>query len=154
MPFDLIYYSKFRRLSSARANGARIWYIWYMITIDEMGKILDGLAAELPEEFYRELNGGIILLPKVKRNTAGKDLYIMGEYYRGGNMGRYIAIYYGSFEKVYGHLPTERIKTQLKKTLRHEFRHHVESLAGERGLEIEDEEGLAEYLRNRRGRKY
>lgn len=124
-----------------------------MISIDEMEKILDELAEELPEEFYKRLNGGIILLPQVKRNPAGNDLFIMGEYYKGGNMGSYIAIYYGSFAKVYGHLSRDMIKVQLRKTLRHEFRHHVESLAGERDLEIEDERGLAEYLRRRRDRR-
>jgi hypothetical protein len=35
----------------------------------------------------------------------------------------------------------------LAGTLKHEFRHHLESLAGERGLEIEDEQFLADYLR-------
>ena len=35
---------------------------------------------------------------------AKGDLFILGSYNRGGNMGRYITIYYGSFMKVYGHL--------------------------------------------------
>lgn len=76
-----------------------------MVSIDDMEKMLGELAEELPQEFYTQLNGGIMLLPQVKRSPKGKGLYIMGTYHRGGALGRYIAIYYGSFEKVYGGLP-------------------------------------------------
>jgi len=64
----------------------------------------------------------------------------------------YIAIYYGSFERVYGHLSRESLKEQLAHTLKHEFTHHLESLAGERGLEIKDAKFLEDYL-NRSGRR-
>ena len=124
-----------------------------MIDFDEVGIMLDEIAAGLPEEFYKELTGGIILLPDVKRNRVGgsKDLYIMGEYHRGGGLGRYITIYYGSFERLYGHLDKEHLKIKLAHTLKHEFTHHMESLAGERGLEKEDAKFLEDYL-SRRGR--
>ena len=125
-----------------------------MVSIDEMQTMLDGIAESLPDEFYTQLNGGIILMPQTKRDRrkGGEGLYILGEYYRGGNLGRYIAIYYGSFERVYGYLPKERLAEQLAATLKHEFRHHLESLAGERGLEIEDEQFLADYM-HRQARK-
>lgn len=124
-----------------------------MVPIDEVEIILDEIASELPGEFYRELNGGIVLLPEAKLNPAArrKDLYIMGEYHSGGSMGRYIVIYYGSFERVYGHLNREGLKKQLSLTLKHEFTHHLESLAGERDLEKEDERFLKDYL-SRKGR--
>jgi hypothetical protein len=120
-----------------------------MISIEEMETILDEIATELPQEFYNELNGGIILLPEARLNPVGRhnDLYIMGEYHSGGGLGRYIAIYYGSFEQVYGHLPREGLKKQLESTLKHEFTHHLESLAGEDDLEEEDERYLQNYLR-------
>ncbi len=119
-----------------------------MIDFDEVGIMLDEIAAELPQEFYKELNGGIILLPEAKLNKIGRknDLYIMGEYHRGGGMGRYITIYYGSFEQLYGHLTREPLKKKLEHTLKHEFTHHLESLAGERGLEKKDEKFLDDYL--------
>jgi len=119
-----------------------------MISIEEMEAMLDEIAAEIPREFYRELNGGIILLPEEKPHPQSRngDLYTLGEYHLDGGMGRFIAIYYGSFSRVYGDLPKGRLKAQLKKTLRHEFRHHLESLAGERDLEIEDEQNIAEYI--------
>lgn len=120
-----------------------------MISIEEMETILDEIATELPQEFYNELNGGIILLPEAKLNpvTRHNDLYIMGEYHSGGGLGRYIAIYYGSFERVYGHLSREGLKKQLAHTLKHEFTHHLESLAGEDDLEEEDERFMQNYLR-------
>ena len=124
-----------------------------MIEYDEVGRMLDEIAAELPQEFYKELNGGVILLPEAKldKRSRNRDLYIMGEYHSGGGMGRYITIYYGSFERLYKHLEKEALKEQLAHTLKHEFTHHLESLAGERGLEIKDAQFMEDYL-NRKGR--
>ena len=80
-------------------------------------------------------------------NPVGKNLYILGTYHRGGNLGRYISIYYGSFEKIYGYLSKEQLSERLTHTLKHEFLHHLESLAGEKGLEIKDAEFLTNYLK-------
>lgn len=124
-----------------------------MITIDEMNDILDELAEELPEEFFYELNGGIVLLSDTVRDPRGKGgLYTLGCYFSGGEMGRYIAIYYGSFGRVFPGASKEELKAELRKTLRHEFRHHVESLSGENGLEVEDALFLQNYLRSLNGR--
>ena len=119
-----------------------------VISLEEMEIMLDEIATGFPQELYRGLNGGIILLPEAKLNTASNknNLYILGEYHRGGGMGRYITIYYGSFSSVYGHLGKEAIKDQLQRVLKHEFTHHIESLAGERGLEIKDARDIADYL--------
>lgn len=119
-----------------------------MITIDEMQIVLDKLAEELPQEFYNELNGGILLLPETKMSAYAKadDLYTLGEYRVNGVMGRYICIYYGSFERVFRGMGVESLTVQLRKTLRHEFRHHLESLSGEKGLELEDDEYIRKYL--------
>ena len=130
-----------------------------MMTIDEMQDVLDELAEELPEVFYKDLNGGIVLLPDAKESSYSRndDLYTLGEYHRGGAMGSYIKIYYGSFERLFSHLSDENMKTQLRKTLRHEFRHHLEGLAGEKGLEYEDERFIRDYLDRREpihGRKH
>jgi hypothetical protein len=118
-----------------------------LITIEEMEDMLDELAAELPEQFYSELNGGILLLPdtRISPEAINNDLYTLGEYHHSYSMGRYICMYYGSFAALFGHLEPERLKEQLRETLRHEFTHHLESLAGEKDLEIEDERQLARY---------
>lgn len=119
-----------------------------MINIDEAQVILDALAEELPEEFFHELNGGILLLPQEKLSpyAKDKDLYILGEYQSGGSMGRLINIYYGSFQRMYGYMDREALTAELRHVLRHEFTHHMESLAGEMGLALEDEKDLRRYL--------
>jgi hypothetical protein len=118
------------------------------MTIDEMQDILDGLAEELPPVFYEELNGGILLLPEAHRSRYARsdDLWTLGEYRYSHVMGRYIVIFYGSFIRLFGHYDTARMTVELRKTLRHEFRHHMESLAGEDGLEKEDAAYIAKYL--------
>lgn len=119
-----------------------------MVTIEEMGIMLDDIANGFPEELFRELSGGIVLVPEFKLNpmSVSNDLYIMGEYHRGFNSGRYIIIYYGSFMKVYGYLEEKELRERLEHTLKHEFIHHLESLAGEKGLEKEDARNLFDYI--------
>lgn len=121
-----------------------------MVTIDEAHDLLDEVAQELPEEFWEGLNGGVSLLPQAKRSPEARadDLYVLGEYRIDPALGRYINIYYGSFQRLFGDIPPQRLKKKLRKTLFHEFTHHVESLAGERGLEIKDAEQMARYLRS------
>ena len=114
------------------------------MTFEEVGGILDEIADEIPQEFYKNLNGGILLLPEAHQNPgdAEHNLYVLGEYVR-NQMGRYIIIYYGSFAALFEHDPPERIRKELKETLLHEFTHHVESLAGVHDLEIKDEVKMA-----------
>ncbi len=116
--------------------------------------MLEEAAEQIPKELYKDLNGGIILLPEAKlhHNHIANDLYILGEYHRNRAMGRYIAIYYGSFKQVSRHLSHAQLKKKLAHTLKHEFTHHIESLAGDHDLEIEDERNIAKYL-SRHSRK-
>lgn len=122
------------------------------VNIDETQKMLDEIAEKLPKEFFKELNGGILLLPESKKSPHAKknDLYILGEYVRSSSMGRMIYIYYGSFQRLFGCMEREDFRMRLKETLLHEFTHHLESLAGERGLEKKDEEKLAKYMENKK----
>lgn len=118
-------------------------------SIDEVNQILDEIVEELPRDFFDKLNEGIILLPEYKlhpESRARDKLYIMGEYCR-SITGRNIVIYYGSFERVCGDLSQDELRERLKDTLLHEFTHHFESLAGERGLEIKDAEEMIKYRR-------
>lgn len=111
-----------------------------------MQEMLSELADELPDVFFRGLSGGVALLPQIKRNPAGSDLYILGEYIR-DILGVRIVLYYGSFLQVFGEIPPQALRQKLRKTLRHEFRHHVEALSGIDDLGIEDARALAAYLR-------
>lgn len=119
-----------------------------ILSFDQVGDLLDEMAEEFPEEFYQELNGGISLLPETVEDPAGEDLYIMGEYCN-DMMGRYINLYYGSFAALAQQedWTEEDWEDELYTTLSHEFTHHVEGLAGERGLEIKDELELEQYRR-------
>lgn len=114
-----------------------------MLSFDQAGEILDALAETFPEEFYAELNGGILLLPEAKPDPERPEgeLYILGEYCH-DQMGRYINLYYGSFAALAGleRWTDEDWEDELYATLSHEFTHHIEGLAGERGLEIKDEQ--------------
>ena len=118
-----------------------------MFSIDEINDMLDDIASELPGEIFRELNGGVSLLRETKLSSAdpGGGLYTLGEYRR-DQMGRYILIYYGSICAVHGGSAPGQMREALKKVLTHELTHHLESLAGERDLEIKDELDLDEYL--------
>jgi len=124
-----------------------------MISIDEMETILEEISEQLPQDFYKDLNGGVLLLPEAKLHdkSMGDDLYVMGEYHRDSSLGRYIAIYYGSFEKIYGFASREQMKQQLMKTLKHEFRHHLESMAGDKSLEQIDAQDIGQYLQRKTG---
>lgn len=119
-----------------------------MLSIEEVHEILNDLADEIPKELFEDLNGGITLVPDIKLSPAAQnhDLFILAQYHRGGFMGRYITVYYGSLRRVFGTLPEEEFISKLRHVLRHEFRHHVESLAGNRDLEIEDEDFINSYL--------
>ena len=109
--------------------------------------MLDEVAATLPEGVFSELNGGVSLLPESRRSEADPSggLYTLGEYRR-DQMGRYIVIYYGSIRIVHGNASREEMLKILRDLLIHELTHHIESLAGERDLEIEDEEFLDDYF--------
>lgn len=116
-----------------------------MLSFDEVGELLDKLAEKIPEPFFQELNGGVLLLPEACPDSEhGPDLYTLGEYCV-DEMGRYINLYYGSFAVLCANEPREVWEEELYTTLRHEFTHHVESLAGERSLELKDEAYLQEY---------
>ena len=124
-----------------------------LLTFEEVGAVLDVIAEELPREFFKDLNGGILLLPEACQDHGDKarGIYTMGEYVH-DEMGRYIVIYYGSFVKLCKNLSPEKLRKELKETLIHEFRHHIESLAGDCELEIIDEMEMARF-RAPRGRR-
>ena len=122
-----------------------------MADIDRFQQILEELVVEIPEQLFRELNGGVMLLPETKIHTQGQgnNLYTMGEYcVQIPGLGRYIVIYYGSFIHVHGSSITDRmLREEIRKTLAHELRHHMESLSGVRDLEIIDQQRLNEYYK-------
>lgn len=125
-----------------------------MIDIDEFQEILNQIFDKQPECCLDELNGGVCLLPQCKMSpqAVDNDLYIMGEFCRSHSMGRYINIYYGSFERLYGHLSREALTEKIREVLQHEIYHHIESLSGTHELEDEDERFMRRYFVSKAGR--
>jgi hypothetical protein len=115
------------------------------MTLDEFGDILTGMLDELPEVLLDELNGGVLVEPGAKRSPAGRGIFILGEYHRDYHLGRMIVLYYGSFLYLYGS-SRERWIAEMRATLRHEIRHHIEDRAGLRDLEREDLEDIRRFL--------
>ena len=110
------------------------------------------LLTRLPEEFFKDLNGGVVVEEgeKLSEYAEDNDLYVLGIYMRSTGMGRQIRLYYGSFLRIVPHTK-EAFEAQLWKTIRHEFRHHLETKAGIKDLEIEDREFIAGHMAKRHG---
>lgn len=123
-----------------------------MVSFEEFEQIVYNIVDTLPQDFFRELDGGVIVREqrKVHPESAGEELKILGEYHRNRYLGRYVVIYYGSFMAAFGYLEREDLKKRVRKTVLHEFRHHLESLAGERDLEVEDAKALAAYRESKK----
>jgi len=121
-----------------------------MISLEEYKRIVAELLDELPEEFFRELSGGVIVsearpVPDYARED---DLYTMGQYQTAYGI-RQIILFKGSFDRVYPHADAAQAKELLRGVLRHEFRHHLESIGHIRNsasLEAEDERQKQAYL--------
>ena len=120
------------------------------MSIDEYRKIISDLQDELPAEFFRNLNGGVIVSEAmvIPDYARGNDLYTMGQYQVFSGI-RQIVMFKGSFDCVYPHADVEEARKILRGILRHEFRHHLESLGGihnSSSLEAEDEREKQAYL--------
>ena len=121
-----------------------------MVTFDEVAAMLDEIADGLPEAFFKDLNGGVYLLPEAKRHDKSRKnqpLFILGEFTSQEVTGKCIYMYYGSFMEVYSHLTADKLKKELKDVLIHEFTHHLELLAGQNDLVIKDENKMKRYSR-------
>lgn len=120
-----------------------------LLSFDRVGALLDEMAEEFPKVFFRDLNGGILLLPEEKPDPdfPPGELYIMGEYCH-DQMGKYINIYYGSFVALAKSEDwTEQDwDDELYTTLAHEFTHHIEGLAGAHGLDDKDAAFMADFM--------
>ncbi|EFI41508.1 MULTISPECIES: metallopeptidase family protein [Peptoniphilus] len=114
--------------------------------LDEVENILNEIYDEIPQRMFKYLNGGIIIEENICYHPESKndDLICLGAYKR-SMLGNSIIIYYGSFMNMYGYLSHEELKEKLRETLHHELTHHLEWLAKENDLEIEDREFINRY---------
>lgn len=129
-----------------------------MITLDEYKALVSDLLDEFPKEFFRELSGGVIVsesavIPDYARER--KDLYTLGLYRVFSPGVRQIILYKGSFDRTYPLAGPVEARQLLRGILRHEFRHHLEFLAGihdSTSLEAADEREKREYLARRQAK--
>ena len=123
---------------------------YYLERIDEVQEMLEEICESIPSYAYEHLNGGIILTEESKyhEEAYAEDLVIMGEYQR-SMLGNMIKIYYGSFMDMYRFSSREILREKLEEVLLHEFTHHLEFLANEWGLVIEDNKFLEEYRKRK-----
>ena len=111
----------------------------------------------LPQYVFDELSGGVLVEKKAKLSpdSVANDLFILG-LYKWGGLGKQVTLFYGSFVAIYGDAGEKTYRAQIRETLRHEFRHHMETRAGEFGkgsLLEEDARRRERYLMARRGDK-
>ena len=114
-----------------------------MLSFDAAGQVLDAEMERLPQGIFEDLNGGVNLLPEERPSGDGR--YTLGQYHHDA-MGRWVEIFYGSFLRAFPDYSDKALAEELRKTLRHELTHHVESLAGDRTLEHWDAEQTARWL--------
>ena len=121
-----------------------------MISIDEYRRIVFDLMEELPDEFFRELSGGVVVSEElaIPNYARGNDLYTLGQYQVFSRV-RQITMFKGSFDRVYPQADADQARDILRGVLRHEMRHHLESLGGihdPSSLEAADEREKQAYL--------
>jgi len=121
-----------------------------MISLEQYKTIVSELLDELPEEFFRELTGGVIVSEsaEIPDYARGGDLYTLGQYQVYSGV-RQIVMFKGSFDRVHPKAHAAEARELLRGVLRHEFRHHLEALGGvhnSSSLEAEDERKKQAYL--------
>ena len=121
-----------------------------MISLEEYRTIISELMDELPEEFFRELSGGVIVSEAlvIPDYARGNDLFTMGQYQIYSGV-RQIVLFKGSFDRAYPDVDVTEARRLLRGILHHEFRHHLEFLGGihnSSSLKAEDEREKQAYL--------
>ncbi|QIA28274.1 hypothetical protein DYI95_007770 [Thermaerobacter sp. PB12/4term] len=112
------------------------------------------IVGRLPPRLLQELEGGVQIDPEARRIPSDPPgVYLLGEYITEPYLGRFIRIYYGSFERVLAGEPAGVWYAELEETILHELQHHVEGLAGVDWLGLEDLRQLQQLWEEaRRGR--
>lgn len=123
-------------------------------TYDQMGDWLEEIAAEFPDSFFEDLDGGIQLeeCSMPDPDFPPGEMYIMGEYVH-DSLGRYIRLFYGSFVQLMEQDSEEDWKDEIFITVAHEFTHHMEETAGLHALDDKDAEFLRQALEETQSRR-
>lgn len=126
-----------------------------MMDLEQFDAIVEEEMKLLPDYVYEELNGGVLVDQAVYPHPSrlAEDLYILGTYSTDPVLGKQIVLYYGSFAATMQWAGDEAVRKQIRDTLRHEFRHHLETNAGLFGkgtLIEEDHNDMVRYFMRRK----
>jgi hypothetical protein len=128
------------------------------MTYDRFRQTVAEMVDEIPSEFLRGLQG-VHALEHERPEEEYEEVWRLGEYLdpgaedflgAGEGLGRHVALYYGSFQRIAEADPEFDWEEEIWETLTHELRHHVESLAGDATLIGEDLRLGAEFTRRDR----
>ena len=121
------------------------------MNIDEFNEMVSEEIDLLPEYCFKDLSGGIVVRESayLHPGRVNDDLYILGTY-TSSQLRKQVTIYFGSFERTIYDMDhnLELVRKKIREVLRHEFRHHLENLAGMHGrdsLEEEDRRKMHDY---------
>lgn len=111
-----------------------------MVTLKEFRKMVAEALDRVPPVLLEGLDAGVLVVEEARRHSDDlPDVYILGEYVDDPHgLGRYIVLYYGSFRAILADADVKTLRREIEETIRHELRHHVESLAGVADLDEED----------------
>ena len=117
------------------------------LTYEQMGDLLEEIAAQFPDVFFEDLDGGLQLEEQALPDPdfPPGEMYIMGEYCN-DLLGRYIVLYYGSFAALLDGEDEAVWREEIFLTIAHEFTHHLEDTAMLHALDDADAAFLREAL--------
>ena len=129
------------------------------MNIDDFREIVSDELDLLPDYCFKDLTGGVVVSESayLHPDRVADDLYIMGTYHT-DSLRKQITIYYGSFVKTMPFMDEnlDALREKIREVLRHEFLHHLENLAGIRGMKSlmgEDYRRMVEYYERHKKRE-
>ena len=126
------------------------------VTYRAFRRMLEEEMDLLPRYCFDELSGGVVAERRsmLSPDRVADDLYILG-LYTWSQLGKQVKLFYGSFRAVLGEEGPEAYREKIRDVLRHEFRHHMETRAGEfgKGSLIEEDEMRKERYYEAHGKK-
>ena len=119
------------------------------MTLDEFTAAVEEEIELLPPYVFDGLNGGVLIDEGrcLHPGRISDDLLILGIYSADRILGKQIVLYYGSFTASFGQNEA-LMREKIRETVRHEFRHHLETKAGMFGkdsLVEEDRQAMYRY---------
>ncbi|MHB8158447.1 MAG: metallopeptidase family protein [Desulfocucumaceae bacterium] len=109
------------------------------VSIDGFVAMAGRIVENIPHKFLKHLNGGFNISEECKKDGG---YYIMGEYLIDDALGSVIMIYYGSFVQLMEERGSDVWESELRETIHHELRHHIEIMAG---VDYLSEEEMADW---------